>query len=179
MQERKDNPSTAAYPLLDMGCVEQVITTKGGSVGVPDERKPLRFGTLLSDLILSALSLVTLIMAYSLSRIVIARTPSVVEFWAISYVLMVGTTVGSLFQLGKEQEALMEIPRMSKAEISRESKYLAKLTALFGLTFVLTVTGGSVPLAIDFRVWAILSLTLMSVYCQATGYTRQVLTPVP
>ncbi len=124
-----------------------------------------------SGLVLSGVSFIGSNALYFLTKLLLVRVLPVDSYGLIAYVWAVGATLGFLMMMGREQEALVQIPTADSNRYRMEWEYLAR-------SFVLTFFFGQVPLfilrmlgVINDLLWGVLGFALAHVFFQMASYS--------
>ncbi|TXT54862.1 MAG: membrane protein of unknown function [Candidatus Thorarchaeota archaeon] len=138
---------------------------------IAKSEKPTKKSYVRSGLIFMTLSLAAHKGLLFILRILLARYLSVGEYGLVTYCWGTGTTIGFLLMFGREHDAVVDIPRMSPNELSKETKYLLKIAIGIGVVFLWGTLSILITTNVELRIWALVGYALSNLIFQMEYYT--------
>lgn len=140
-----------------------------GETSLSSGRK--RGNQLRTGLIFMSASLVGYRVLLFVIKIVLANSLSVADYGLVTYAWSTGTSLGFLLMIGREQDAIVMIPRMSPRDVFYESNYIVKIFLLVGVLFIGGVLVISFLFSMNTRIWGVIVFALANLVFQVVYYT--------
>ncbi|MHA1864776.1 MAG: hypothetical protein ACTSWA_13470, partial [Candidatus Thorarchaeota archaeon] len=125
----------------------------------------------LSSFIVMTLSYATFNLFYFLTRIVMAQNLSVPDYGLVTYSWAMGSTIGFLFMVGREQDASVRIPRMNWYEQNTEASYIRRVFGSLNVVALGVFLGISMVIGLETQIWAIIGIALSQFLYSMEAYT--------
>jgi len=136
-----------------------------------DEAKSKKDRRVATGFVFMTLSYVSFNVFYFLSRILLANFLSLEDYGILTYAWAVGTTTGFLLMIGREQDALVEIPRMNLSQLLFLRRSLVRIFLGSILVLLAVFALSSLFLTINVELLAIIGFAISNTVFQIQYYS--------